>query len=89
MIYKSDQMPITTVSDRATVRKILAIRRKAGNPGTTCPTCARPADAGYRTCVDPCHVPSETLAIGSRRTWLDRPEARAWRKQLLADLTAR
>lgn len=79
---------ISSTSDRATVTKILAIRAKAGNDGTKCPTCTRPAGSGFRTCVDACHVAQETLAIGSRATWLTRPAARQIRRDLLTFLQA-
>ena len=67
---------ISRKRDMAVVTKTLAIRAGAGNMCVVCPTCTRPASAGYRKCVDACHVPHETLVANNRSAWLSRPEAR-------------
>lgn len=78
---------------RALDDRIYDIRRAAGNPGTHCPTCARPCESPYRRkdarghiiegCVDACHKPH---IHGESLRWHMRPEAVALRKETLAHL---
>lgn len=81
-----------------TAKQINSIRRAAGNPLHTCPTCGNtPANPYRRTvpgtieviegCVDACHVeaPTHTLSHPFSR-WILRDQAHAIRVSTLAKL---
>jgi hypothetical protein len=85
---------ISSVSDKATIRKTLATRAKAGNPGTHCPICGHETDRPFirrnaqgvvtEGCVDAFHAASLSATLpGSYREWFHRNEARRCRRALL------
>lgn len=78
-----------------TSAKILAIRAKAGNPNTTCPTCGKRPAAPFRVfsgsrvlygCVDAIHTGQLVYPSESNR-WHHRKEAKELRQKELSSLT--
>lgn len=82
-------------NDSKVSARINSIRRNAGNPGTQCPSCGRAADAPYRCVVDGAIVEGcidafhhGHLPAANDTAWHNRPIARKWRAETLADLLA-
>jgi len=78
-----------------TSAKILAIRAKAGNPNTICPTCGRKPENPFRRtdlrgktiygCIDAIHTGRLVCPSESNR-WHLRPEAKQLRRETLKSL---
>lgn len=83
------------VDDVQVSQEIMDIRRSAGNPCVSCPTCCQPRTKPYRRrvngkivegCIDACHTDTLLGVFGASRDWHFRPEAAEMRRKTLIHL---